>query len=509
MTSGQTSDGENEELPWPDRAAGVLLHPTSLPGPYGSGDMGREAHRFVDMLAEAGQSVWQILPLGPPGAGHSPYAARSVFAGNPTLIALERLVEEGFLRRHELDACPPFPADRIDFAAIDEWREPLLRRACQRFLSSGRTGELDAFAAGMPWLADYALYAALREGYGTSWDSWPKPFAQLEPEAIAEARYEYAAEIRYHQFLQFCFDRQWSDLRGYANSRGIRIFGDVPIFPDYDSADVWSNPHLFKLDPSGRPERVAGVPPDAFSAAGQRWGNPLYRWDVLAAQEYSWWGERLRAALSRVDLVRIDHFRGFYAAWEIPASDETAERGEWVSGPGPAIFAAIRAQMGDPPIIVEDLGLITRAVRTLRDSLGYPGMAVLQFAFGDDARNPYLPHNHRQNLVVYTGTHDNDTTLGWFESRAGWERDAVLRYLARDGSDIVSDMIRVAYDSVAKLAIVPMQDVLNLGSEARLNVPGTPTDNWNWRFRWDQVHDGRVQWLRETSEEYGRVRPRS
>lgn len=508
MTSGETSGGDNEALPWPERGAGVLLHPTSLPGPYGVGDLGQEARNFVDMLVEAGQSVWQILPLGPVGAGNSPYAARSVFAGNPTLIALDPLVEEGLLDRRELDGCPAFSPDRIHFAAVTEWREPLLRKACQRFLSSGRAGELDDFAARTPWLADYALYTAMRRGYETSWDNWPQPFAQMRHAAIAEARRDYAAEVRYQEFLQWCFDRQWYDLRGYANSRGVGIFGDVPIFPDHDSADVWSNRHLFKLDASGRPERVAGVPPDAFSAAGQHWGNPLYRWDVLAAQNYSWWVERLRADFSRLDLLRIDHFRGFYAAWEIPAGDQTAERGEWVSGPGDDFFAAIRASLGDPPIVVEDLGVITRAVRALRDSLGYPGMAVLQFAFADDARNPYLPHNHRQNLVVYTGTHDNDTTLGWFCSLGDWERDAVLRYLARDGSDIVSDLIRLAYSSVAKLAIVPMQDILNLGSEARLNVPGTATDNWNWRFRWDQVNDGRLRWLRETAEEYARTRPR-
>ncbi len=505
MTSG---DDHPEALPWPDRAAGVLLHPTSLPGPFGAGDLGRDARSFVDMLVDAGQSVWQILPLGPPGDGNSPYSARSVFAGNPALIAIDPLIDEGLLDRHELDDRPWFSPDRVDFEAVAEWRRPLLRRACERFLSSRRAAELDDFAARSPWLGGYALFAALRSGYGTSWDTWPLPFARQEPVAMREAIRDYAAEIRYQQFLQWCFDRQWHDLRAYANSRGVRILGDVPIFPAYDSADVWANPHLFKLDPSGHPERVAGVPPDAFSAAGQRWGNPLYRWDVLAAQEYSWWGERLRATLSRVDLLRIDHFRGFYAAWEIPTTDETAERGEWVSGPGPAIFAAIRAQMGDPPIIVEDLGVITGAVRALRDSLGYPGMAVLQFAFSDDARNPYLPHNHRQNLVVYTGTHDNDTTLGWFRSLGERERDAVLRYLARDGSDIVSDLIRLAYSSVAKLAIVPMQDIIGLGSEARLNVPGTATGNWNWRFRWDQVDGGRVHWLRETSEQYARARPR-
>lgn len=509
MTSGEPSDGETEAeaLPWPDRGAGVLLHPTSLPGPYGVGGLGQEARNFVDMLVDAGQSVWQILPLGPAGNGNSPYAACSVFAGNPTLIALDRLIEEDLLESFELDHPPWFSPDRIDFPAIDEWREALLRKACERFLSSGRSAELDAFAERTHWLPDYALFAALHQAYDTPWENWPEPLAQRNHGAMADARRDLATEITYQEFLQWCFDRQWYDLRSYANSRSIGIFGDVPIFPDHDSADVWANPHLFKLDEFGHPERVAGVPPDAFSAAGQHWGNPLYRWDVLAAQDYSWWVERLRADFSRLDLLRIDHFRGFHSAWEIPAGDQTAERGEWIPGPGVAFFEAVRASMGDPPIVVEDLGVITREIRTLRDSLGYPGMAVLQFAFADDARNPYLPHNHRENLVVYTGTHDNDTTLGWFCSLGDWERNNVLRYLACDGSDIVSDMIRAAYSSVAKLAIVPMQDILNLGSDARLNVPGTATGNWAWRFRWDQVDGGRVRWLREAAEQYARTRP--
>jgi len=498
--------GESEELPWPDRAAGVLLHPTSLPSRYGAGDLGHDARRFVDLLAEAGQSVWQVLPLAPPGPGYSPYAAQSVFAGNPALIALEPLVEEGLLEREALDASPPFPADRIDFAAVAEWREPLLRRACLHFLASGRASELDEFAERTPWMADYAVFVALRRGYGTCWVDWPESLARHEPTAVREGLADHAGEVRYQQFVQWCFTRQWENLRSYANGRGVRIFGDIPIFPDHDSADVWANQRLFKLDARGHPEVVAGVPPDAFSASGQHWGNPLYRWDVLAAEGFGWWVERLRAALQQTDMLRLDHFRGFEAAWEIPADQPTAENGQWVPGAGRAPFDATRRQLGELPMVVEDLGIITANVRRLRDELGYPGMAVLQFAFGDDARNPYLPHNLVANSVVYTGTHDNDTTLGWYRALGDWERENVLRYIARDGSDIVSDMIRASYGSVAKLAIIPMQDILGLGSDARMNVPGTALGNWNWRFRWDQVDQGRLRWLRETALTYGRAR---
>lgn len=498
---------DTEELPWPDRHAGVLLHPTSLPGRFGIGELGPEAHRFIDLLAAAGQSLWQIMPLGPPGPGNSPYAARSSFAGNPLLISLERLVEDGLLDDWRLRDAPAFPVDRVDFETVARWKEALQREAFSRFEASHHP-DFDRFRLDAEsWLPDYALYMALSAALETSWRGWPGGLATREPAALDDARRRLAAEVAYLEFLQWQFYCQWQDVRRHAAANGIRVVGDIPIFVAYDSADVWANQHIFKLGPDLLPEVVAGVPPDAFSSTGQRWGNPLYRWDVLRAEGYAWWLDRLRHTFALVDLTRIDHFRGFEAAWEIPIDAPTAQTGTWVPGPGREFFDHAESELGPLGIIVEDLGLITRSVRELRDALGYPGMKVLQFAFGDDARNPYLPHNIPVSSVVYTGTHDNDTTLGWFQSRAHHERERILRYLAVDGHDIVSDLIRVAYATVAEMAIVPMQDILRLGSEARMNTPGEPNGNWAWRFHWDQVDSGRMAWLRDMALTYGRLRP--
>jgi len=503
---------ESEELAWPDRHAGILLHPTSLPGRYGIGELGPEAHRFVDLLRQAGQSLWQILPLGPPGPGDSPYAARSSFAGSPLLISLERLVEDGLLDRNRLDASPGFPRAgfpraRVDFPAAAHWKEPLLREAFARFQPGRDTGFERFREESRSWLPDYALYMALSDTLETSWREWPEGLATRDSHALEDAHRRLAPEVAYREFLQWQFYRQWQAVKLHAASTGIRVIGDIPIFVAYDSADVWANQHIFKLGDNLQPEVVAGVPPDAFAATGQRWGNPLYRWDVLKAEGYAWWIERLRHVFTLVDLTRIDHFRGFEAAWEIPASAETARGGQWVPGPGRDFFDHAEAALGRLGIIVEDLGLITRKVRELRDALGYPGLKVLQFAFGDDTRNPYLPHNIPVASVVYTGTHDNDTTLGWFRTRSRHERERILRYLAVDGRDIVSDLIRVACATVAGMAVVPMQDILQLGSEARMNTPGDANGNWGWRFQWEQVDMGRIGWLRDIALTYGRLHP--
>jgi 4-alpha-glucanotransferase len=498
-------DTEDSALPWPERYSGVLLHPTSLPGPFGVGDLGPEANRFIDFLTQAGQCRWQIMPLGPPGPGNSPYAARSTFAGDPALISPERLRDEGLLEQHQFEDRPSFDAIRIDFEAVHHWKDALLRAACERFLSVGREPELQEFTRReQSWLPDYALFMALRTRDRRAWSEWAEPLASREPEALQQARSDLAPEIRFHEFVQWAFFRQWHALKQYANSRNITIIGDLPIFVDYDSADVWAHQDLFHLDEHGRQTVVAGVPPDVFSATGQHWGNPMYRWEAFRRTGYRWWIDRLKHTLAMVDIVRLDHFRGFVAAWEIPAADPTAQSGRWVAGPGRELFDAAAAEIGHLGILVEDLGLITERVRNLRDELGYPGMKILQFAFGDDSRNPYLPHNIPANAVVYTGTHDNDTTAGWYASLPQWQRDSVLRYLARDGHDIVSDLIRLALASVAETAIIPMQDILGLGSEARMNVPGQPEGNWGWRFHWDQLDPGRTAWLRQMSLTYGR-----
>ncbi len=496
----------SEELPWPDRSAGILLHPTSLPGRFGIGDLGPEAYRFVELLAASSQRVWQVMPLGPPGPGNSPYAARSSFAGASLLISPELLEADGLLKSEELEGAPPSPGDRVDFEAVAAWKDSLFRGAFARFDPRRAPGAEEFFEGARSWLPDYALYMAIRNHDQGSWLEWPGDLAGRDERALAEARTRLADEIAYHEFLQWAFWRQWRSLKEHCNRLGVRIFGDIPIFVALDSADVWANQSIFRLGRDGHPEVVAGVPPDAFAATGQRWGNPHYRWDVLREEGYGWWVERLRHTLEMVDLLRIDHFRGFEAAWEVPANEPTAIHGHWEPGPGRHFFEEAERTLGELPIVVEDLGVITRKVRELRDSLDYPGMKVLQFAFGDDARNPYLPHNYPANCVVYTGTHDNDTTAGWYASLPDAERDRVRRYLATGGRDIVSDLIRAAYGSVAKMAIVPMQDVLGLGSEARMNVPGEAHGNWGWRMRWEQAEQGRMEWLREMAVTYGRVR---
>lgn len=491
------------------RSSGLLLHPTSLPGPHGIGDLGADAYRFVDYLVRAKQRVWQILPLGQPGHGYSPYAALSAFAGNPLLISLERLVDEGLIARSELADPPAFAADTVDYDAVSSYKMELLRRAYERFAVAAPPalrGQFEVFRAReSAWLPDYTLFIALKGAHGgTGWRGFSEGLARRRPEDLLNARRELADVVAANEFMQYLFFRQWRDLKQYANSKGVRIMGDIPIFVAYDSADVWANQHLFHLDERGAPTVVAGVPPDFFSATGQRWGNPLYRWEELAKTGYAWWVERFRQTLETVDLVRIDHFRGFQAYWEVPATEATAVRGRWVPGPGDDLFRVAARELGELPIVIEDLGLITEDVIELRERLGYPGMKVLQFAFGDDSRNPYLPHNYEWNCVVYTGTHDNDTTLGWFHSLEEWQRNRVLAYLGRDGHDIVWDLIRVALGSVADTAVFPLQDVLVLGSEARMNVPGQAEGNWRWRVLPEQLSDEPAHRLADLTTLYGR-----
>lgn len=492
------------------RAGGVLLHPTSLPGQDGIGDLGPEAYRWVDFLAETGCGLWQILPLGPTGYGDSPYQCFSAFAGNPYLISSTVLLDDDLLAIEDLRDRPSFPADRVDYGAVIPWKIALLDRAYTRFnrlrMTSLKKEFEDFKERNSSWLEDFSLFMAIKETRGgVSWEEWPAPLRRREAPALDSFRRENGQLIERHAFRQFLFFRQWSSLREYAHHHNVLIVGDVPIFVAYDSADVWSHPDLFFLDEQGKPTVVAGVPPDYFSPTGQLWGNPLYRWDRHAEQEYSWWIARLRSTLSQVDMIRLDHFRGFAAYWEVPAGSPTAEKGRWVTGPGADFFHKIEASLGDLPIIAEDLGVITPDVVALRETFNLPGMKVLQFAFSTDPDDPFLPHNFTTNCVAYTGTHDNDTTVGWYTSSAtDEERDLCRRYLARSGDDIAWDMIRAVWSSVAVMAVTPMQDLLSLGSEARMNYPSRASGNWTWRLLPGALTEGLSNRLKEMNYLYSR-----
>jgi 4-alpha-glucanotransferase len=491
------------------RRAGVLAHPTSLPGPFLVGDLGPASERFLAWLEAAGQSIWQVLPLGPTGEAGSPYVARSSFAGNPVLISPERLVEDGLVPPEALAGAPPI-AERVDLDLAERWKERLLREAWERFRRSpppALRDELRAFAAdpAHAWLPDWELFSALRAAQrGRCWVEWPEPLARRDPGALEEARRELLVETGYHRFVQFLFFSQWGRLRAAARRRGIAVLGDVPMYVAHDSADVWAHPELFDLDASGRPRHVAGVPPDYFSPTGQRWGNPLYRWERMAGDGFRWWVERLRANLELADWVRLDHFRGLAAYWEVPAAEASALHGRWVPGPGMALLEALRAALGDLPIVAEDLGVITPDVEELRDRAGLPGMRVLQFAFGEEDSS-HLPHRHVPHCLVYTGTHDNDTTLGWFVAASAGERERVLDYVGGDGIEPHWDLIRAAATSVAEWAIVPLQDVLGLGSEARMNTPGQSAGNWSWRAAADALRGEEARRLGRLARLTGRA----
>ena len=495
------------------RASGVLLHPTSLPGPHGSGDFGPEAHHFVDWLVGAGQTLWQILPLAGIGPGNSPYMSNSAFAGNALLVNLAELQQQGWL--DAADLVPPVALGmptaqaNIDFATMYPFRMQALAKAAQRFHAAGTPAQRADFqrfrAEQASWLGDFALFLSLCEAlHWRDWCEWDPALARREPAALAAARLQHTERMAFWEFTQWRFFRQWAALKAYANQRGVKIIGDTPIFIAYLSAEVWANQHLFELDNTGRPTVVAGVPPDFFAATGQRWGNPLYRWTEHAKDGYAWWVERVRRTFELVDIVRIDHFRGFCAHWEIPASEPTAVKGSWVPGPGAALFEAIVQALGPMPIIAEDLGVITPDVDVLRKQFGLPGMRILQFAFYGDANDRFLPHNHERDTVVYTGTHDNDTVAGWWATASDKERHDARGYLNTDGHDMPWTMIRAAMSSVADTAVHPMQDVLALPTACRMNFPGQESGWWGWRFDWTQVQPWHAQRLAELGRLYGR-----
>lgn len=491
------------------RSSGILLHPTSLPGPHGIGSLGGEAYAFIDFLHEAGQSVWQILPLNPTGYGDSPYSAYSAFAGNPLLVSLERLVEAGDLDPSDLEGVS-MPEGEAHFGFVHAFKGRLLSKAAHRFFDAGseeRRRNYEEFQSVQGyWLNDYAIFRAFRQHFGdTCWNTWPEEIRRREESALRHWGETLFDAILVQKYSQFVFFEQWLALKAYANSRGIRILGDIPIYVALDSSDVWGNPDLFYLDEELKPSLMAGVPPDYFSETGQLWGNPMYRWDRMGAEGFSWWLARFRWNLDLADIVRIDHFRGFAACWAVPAGEKTAINGEWVPVPGEEFFRTIQRELGRAPIVAEDLGLITPDVEELRDTFRFPGMKVLHFAFGGESDNPYLPHNLPRNSVVYTGTHDNDTTLGWWESASRAHREAVREYLGT-GGNMPWDLIRTAMASVADLCILPLQDVLELGSDARMNTPGRPGQNWGWRYRPGALTPGIRRRLTDFTRLYGRMR---
>ncbi len=492
-----------------NRSFGVLLHPTSFPGRWGIGALGSEATKFLDWLASTGAKWWQVLPLGPTSYGDSPYQAFSAFAGNPYLIDPELLIMKGWLAAEEP---PAFPADDVDYGWIYHERWPLLRRAYAGFLASGSPEDkahLEHFihAEGF-WLEDFALFMALKNQFGGKpWNQWTPELRSREPSALQSAKSELESEIGLHEWTQWLFYLEWNKVKAYAESRGIQIIGDMPIFVAFDSSDVWANPQYFYLDSEGNPEVVAGVPPDYFSETGQLWGNPLYKWDVMEAEGFSWWISRIQQSLKQCHLVRIDHFRGFEAYWEVPFGKPTAIEGQWVKAPGQKLFEAVRSALGDAPIIAEDLGVITPEVEILRDGFGFPGMKILQFAFSDNS-NAFLPHNYLEsgNVIVYSGTHDNDTTLGWFRSAPAAELEFMRSYLKRYNIRCLGDLevpgalAELAFKSNAKLAVLPMQDLYALGTEARMNFPGKLGGNWGWRYSPDALDDGLAKGLKALAE---------
>lgn len=501
------------------RSSGLLLHITSLPGDYGSGDLGPHAYRFADFLADARQHIWQVLPLVPTGLGNSPYSSPSTFAGNPLLISIGNLIERGLVQPEEADPLRSMPDDYVDFGRLIPLREELLSLAHRRFeegLSDIDRGSVQHFVSqNSDWLDDYALFMALKEHFdGVSWTEWPDQFRKRDPDALGEFKVAHEREIRRHIFGQYLFHEQWTALKNYCNARGIRIFGDLPIYVALDSADVWSHPELYYLDETYRPTVVAGVPPDYFAETGQRWGNPLYRWDVMRDNGYAWWKRRMTRMLEHVDIVRLDHFRAFDAYWEIPETEPTAVNGQWMPGPGADFFYAMQQSLGELPLVAEDLGIITDSVRELMDHFGLPGMAVLQFGFDSGPSSTFLPHNFKRNQVVYTGTHDNDTLMGWWTDNrstistdeAAASREFARRYLdLQDGDEVHWKAIRTLLMSVAQTAIVTVQDVLGLGSEARMNTPGIGEGNWTWRLKPSELAPDHAARLAELVEISGRT----
>jgi len=502
------------------RASGILLHPTSLPGEFGIGDLGKHAFAFVNFLVRTKQTYWQILPLGPTGYGDSPYQCFSAFAGNTLLISPQGLVEDGFLTSEQLADKPEFSSNKVEFGQVYDWKNRILPDAFEglhHITSVDLRGKFETFMQdNESWLDDYALYRAVKASQDNkAWYEWDEPLKLGDSKALADISEQLYSEILAEKFYQFLFFKQWQAVKDYANQNGVLIVGDVPIFIALDSADVWRNQNLFKLNSDGSPKVVAGVPPDYFSDTGQLWGNPIYDWDAMRKDGFRWWIERVQATLKTVDAVRIDHFRGFAAAWEVPGGDATAKNGKWVDVPGKELFTALKNAIGDLPFWAEDLGVITPDVEELRDGFGFPGMRILQYAFGGDSQNHDLPHNYIPNCVAYTGTHDNDTTVGWWHSQAGSgstrdageisrEHEFCVKYLDTDGSEIHWDFIRAVWSSVADAAIAPLQDLLGLGTEGRMNLPASSSGNWYWRFDEGALTDEIAARLKELTEIYGR-----
>jgi 4-alpha-glucanotransferase len=491
------------------RISGVLLHPTSFPSPFGIGDLGPGARRFIDFLAETGQQIWQVLPLGPTGFGNSPYMCYSAMAGNPLLISPELLRDQGLLSQEDFANLPKFPADEVDFESVAAYKMALLKKAYETFrakASDQQRHEFNLFCQEKAdWLDDYALFMALKEDQaGASWHTWEPALAHRTHDALEKARFRLPGPIFFQKFIQYEFARQWAELKQYANSRNIYIVGDIPVYVAHDSADVWARPANFSLDVrTGEPAMMAGVPPDYFSATGQLWGNPIYNWGRLKKTRFAWWIQRFRVLREYVDYIRIDHFRGFESYWAVPRGETTAVKGRWVKAPGEAFFETLREELGELPVMAEDLGVITPEVEALRDRFEFPGMRVLQFAFGSDPANPFLPFNYNRNCVVYTGTHDNNTTVGWFENDLNdYERTNLLSYLGGVSPDGIQwDLIRLALSSIANVAIIPLQDILGLGKDARMNRPGAAEGNWHWRYQDDQLTEevrdrlAKITWL--------------
>jgi len=492
------------------RRSGILLHPTSLPGPDGIGDLGPEAYRWIDFLADSGTQMWQVLPLGPTGYGDSPYQCFSAFAGNPYLVSPIMLLEDGLLSKADLTDRPEFPTELVEFGPVINWKLTLLDRAFDHFLKTkDRTigNRFDAFMQSeKSWLDDYALFMAIKaEQGGASWLSWPMPLRSREPKLLTNKQEKLAEAIQKEKFKQFLFYEQWEALHRYAKSRGILIIGDMPFVISMDSADVWANPELFLMDDEIKPTFVAGVPPDYFSATGQLWGNPLYRWEVHQQQDFKWWKDRLAAVLKQVDLVRLDHFRGFAAAWHVPFGNKTAIDGQWITGKGQELFISFKKAYSDLPIIAEDLGIITDDVKSLRDGFGLPGMKILQFGFTGDPEDDFLPHHYPENCFAYTGSHDNNTAQGWYNNATTREKDFCRRYLKTDEQDISWSMMRAIWQSVAADIVAPMQDLLSLPESARMNMPGSESGNWSWRMAPGALTDGLAKRLKELNFLFSRL----
>jgi len=492
------------------RSCGTLVHPTSFPSKYGMGDLGHEAYEFINFLEETGQTIWQVLPLSPAGYGNSPYASYSAFAGNPYLISPDKLQEKGYISADDLSAAILPITTEADYATSYEKKELLYKKAFESFKASGSKTDqkrLKEFKKrNSYWLDDYTLFMACSISNDRKpWNKWEKDLAQRKPAAIKKAAKRFSDEIEYQTWLQFEFFEQWNTLKDYANSKNIRVVGDIPIFVDHNSADVWSHPEFFAVDKQGNRELVAGVPPDYFSETGQLWGNPLYKWSAIKKDGFSWWLERFKQMFDLFDAIRVDHFRGFDEYWEVKASEQTAINGEWVKAPGVELFTTIKEKLGSLPIIAEDLGLMTQGVEDLRDQFNFPGMKILQFAFDSDSTNSFLPHNYPQNCVTYTGTHDNDTTIGWYTSAPGVEQHRAREYTRSDGSNIQWELIRLGMFSVADQAIFPLQDFMNLDSKHRMNTPGTVGDNWMWRYTPDMLQNVDKQRIRKMAEMSNRL----